>query len=151
MSLQDQLQADLRDAMKARDALRVSVLRLLRGELRNTEIAKGAPLSEDEVIQGVTREAKRRREAIEQFGKGGRDDLVQKETAELQILSQYLPEQMDEAEVEGIAREVISELHAGSKTDKGRVMNALMQRVRGRADGRLVSQVVDRLLDSGSV
>jgi len=150
MSLRERLDDDLKTAMKARDTVRVSVLRLLRSEVRYAEIAKGAPLTEDELIQAVAKESKRRREAIEQFQKASRTDLVDKETAELRILSEYLPEQLDEAGIIGIAQEVISEQHAASKSDKGRVMGALMQRVRGRADGRLVNQVVDRLLESGS-
>lgn len=150
MSLQERLIDDMKAALKAGDALRLSVIRLLRSELQNMEIAKGAPLTDDEIIQGVVREAKRRREAIEQFQKAGRADLVEKETAELKVLSQYLPEQLDEAEIVGIAQEVISELQATSKADKGKVMGALMQRVRGRADGRLVNQIVDRLLASSS-
>jgi len=150
MLLWEKLANDMKAAMKARDALRVSVIRLVRSEVRNAEIAKGAPLTEDEVIQVVAKEAKRRREAIEQFQKGNRADLVEKETAELQLLLQYLPEQLDQAEVVRIAREVISELQAASKSDKGKVMSVLMQRVRGRADGKLVSQIVDSLLGGSS-
>ncbi len=150
MLLWEKLADDMKAAMKAGDALRVSVIRLVRSEVRNAEIAKGAPLTEDEVMQVVAKEAKRRREAIEQFQKGNRTDLVEKETAELQILSQYLPEQLDQAEVVRIAREVISELQAASKSDKGKVMSVLMQRVRGRADGKLVSQIVDSLLEGSS-
>jgi len=149
--LRERLADDMKAALKAGETLRLSAIRLLRSELRNMEIAKRAPLTEDEVIQGVAKEAKRRREAIEQFQKAGRTDLVEKEAAELHVLSQYLPEQLDEAEIVSIAQEVISELQAASKADKGRVMGALMQRVRGRADGRLVNQIVDRLLDSSSV
>jgi len=150
MLLWEKLANDMKAAMKARDALRVSVIRLVRSEVRNAEIAKGAPLTEDEVMQVVAKEAKRRREAIEQFQKGNRADLVEKETAELQLLLQYLPEQLDQAEVVRIAREVISELQAASKSDKGKVMSVLMQRVRGRADGKLVSQIVDSLLGGSS-
>lgn len=147
MTLRERLDEDLKAAMKAHDALKVSVIRLARSEIRNMEIAKGAPLIEDDVLQVLGREVKRRREAIEQFQKGGRADLVDKETAELQLLSEYLPQQLSEAEIVGIAQEVISELHAASKADKGRVMSVLMQRVRGRADGKLVSETVDRLLE----
>jgi len=150
MLLWEKLANDMKAAMKARDALRVSVIRLVRSEVRNAEIAKGAPLTEDEVMQVVAKEAKRRREAIEQFQKGNRADLVEKETAELQLLLQYLPEQLDQAEVVRIAREVISELQAASKSDKGKVMSVLMQRVHGRADGKLVSQIVDSLLGGSS-
>lgn len=150
MSLRDQLTEDMKAALKAGDSLKVSVIRLVKSEIRNTEIAKGQTLTDDDILQVISRETKRRREAIEQFTKGGRNDLVEKETAELEVLSQYLPQQLDEAEIAGIAREVISELHATSKADKGKVMSALMPRVRGRADGRLVSEVVDRLLESNS-
>ena len=150
MSLQERLVDDMKAAMKSGDALRVSVIRLLRSEIRNAEIAKGQPLTDDELVQVVARESKRRREAIEQFQKGGRADLVDKETAELHILSRYLPEQLDEGEIVGIAREVISELQAMSKADKGRVMGVMMQRVRGRADGKLVNRLVDSLLESSS-
>jgi len=150
MSLQERLVDDMKAAMKSGDALQVSVIRLLRSEIRNTEIAKREPLTEDELVQVVARESKRRREAIEQFQKGGRADLVDKETAELHILSCYLPEQLDEGEIVGIAREVISELQAMSKADKGRVMGVMMQRVRGRADGKLVNRLVDSLLESSS-
>lgn len=150
MSLWERLDDDMKAAMRARDSLRLSVIRLLRSEIRNAEIAKGAALTEDELIQVTARESKRRREAIEQFQKGGRVDLVDKETAELQILSGYLPEQLGEAEIIGIAREVIAELHAASKADKGRVMGTLMQRVRGRVDGRLAGEIVDRLLEGSS-
>lgn len=148
MLLRDKFDNELKAAMKAGDALKVSVLRLLKSEIRNAEIAKGSALTEDELVQTVAKESKKRREAIEQFQKAGRADLVDKETAELRILSDYMPEQLDEAEIVGIVQEVISELHATSKTDKGRVMSALMQRVRGKADGKLVSQVVDHLLES---
>lgn len=151
MSLRNRFDEDLKTAMKAGDSLKVSVLRLLKSEIKYTEIANGKPLADDELIQVVSKEGKKRRESIEQFQKAGRTDLVDKETAELQILSEYMPEQIGEADIIGIAREVISELHATSKADKGKVMSAMMQRTRGRADGKLVSQVVDRLLEGDSV
>jgi uncharacterized protein len=148
MPLREQLDNEMKAAMKAKDSLKLSVIRLLRSEIRNAEIAKREELNEDEVLQAVVRESKRRRESIEQFEKAGRIDLVEKESAELKILSGYMPEQLDEQEIEGIAREVILELQAVSKADKGRVMGALMPRVRGKADGRLVTMIVDRLLES---
>jgi len=148
MSLRERLNEDMKAALKSGDALQLSVIRLLRSELRNAEIAKGEPLSEDEANQVVAKEVKKRRESIEQFQKGGRTDLVEKETTELNVLLRYLPQQLGEAEIAGIAQEVISELHVTSKADKGKVMSALMPRVRGRADGKLVNQIVDRLLES---
>lgn len=150
MSLRIRLDEDMKTALKNKDSLQLSVIRLLRSELKNAEIAKGALLTEDEVVQVVAREAKKRRESIEQFAKGGRADLAEKEAAELKVLSKYLPEQLGDNEIAGIAQEVISELHATSKADKGKVMAALMPRVRGRADGKLVNQIVDRLLESTS-
>ena len=148
--LREQLDDDLKSAMKSREALRLSVLRMLKSAARYAEIEKGETLSDDDVLQVVARECKRRRESIEQFEKGNRPDLVAKESAELEILKRYLPEQLDETEVIGIAREVISELHAASKADKGKVMGALMQKVRGKADGRLVNRIVDELLEGSS-
>ena len=148
--LREQLDDDLKSAMKSRDALRLSVLRMLKSAARYAEIEKGETLSDDDVLQVVARECKRRRESIEQFEKGNRPDLVAQEKAELEILKRYLPEQLDETEVIGIAREVISELHAASKADKGKVMGALMQKVRGKADGRLVNRIVDELLEGSS-
>lgn len=147
MSLPERLSEDLKSAMKKRDTPKVSVIRLARSEIRNTEIAKGGPLTDQELIEVLARESKRRREAMEQFQKAGRTDLADKEAAELCILAEYLPQQLSEAEITGIAEEVIAELRATSKADKGKVMSALMQQVRGRADGKLVSQVVDRMLE----
>ncbi len=150
MSLREKLVEDLKAAMRAGDTLKVAVIRLARSEIQNAEIAKARSLTDEELVEVLAREAKRRREAIEQFRKGGRTDLVDKEAAELRILEGYLPQQLSEAEITGIAQEVIAELHATCKADKGKVMSALMQRVRGRADGKLVSQVVDRMLEGSS-
>ena len=151
MSMRERLSEDLKSAMKTGDTLRVSVIRLAMSEMRNTEISKGRARTEEESLEVFTREGKKRREAIEQYEKAGRADLSEKESAELRILEEYLPEQLEEAEITGIVQEVISELQAASKADKGRVMSALMPRFRGRADGKLVSQVVDRMLDGSSV
>lgn len=150
MSLHERLSQDLKTAMKTGDRLKVAVIRLARSEIQNVEIAKGRSLADEELIEVLVRESKRRREAIEQFRKAGRTELADKEAAELRILAEYLPQQLSEAEITGIAREVISELHATCKADKGKVMSALMQRVRARADGKLVSQVVDRMLEGSS-
>jgi len=150
MTLRERLDNDLKSAMKSGDSLRVSVLRMLRSEIRYKEIEKGETLSDQDIEQTIAKEAKKRQEAIDQYSNAGRTDLSDKETSEKQILSEYLPEQMDEAQIRGIAREVISELHATSKADKGKVMGALMPKVRGKADGALVNRVVDQLLESNS-
>lgn len=151
MSLRERLETDLKTAMKAGETLKVSVIRMARSEMRNAEIAKGSSLVEDEVVQILSKEAKKRREAIEQFQKGGRSDLVELERSELQILGEYLPEQLDDSKIVDVTREVISELHATSKADKGKVMSAVMQRVKGRAVGKTVNRIVDHLLEGDPV
>ncbi|MDO8588780.1 MAG: GatB/YqeY domain-containing protein [Armatimonadota bacterium] len=146
MPLSEKLLDDMKSAMKARDELKVSTLRLARSAVKNAEIDKGRDLTDDEVTEILGREVKRRREAIEGYEKGGRQELVDKERRELAILSEYLPKQLDEAEIEKIAREVAAELGADGAKDKGRMMSAVMPRVRGRADGKIVTQIVDRVL-----
>lgn len=146
MRLAEKLLDDIKTAMKGRDELKVSTLRLARASIRNAEIDKGRDLTDEEVLETIAREAKRRREAIEGYEKGGRQELVDKERRELEILNQYLPEQLDEVEIEKVVKEVAAELGIVGAKDKGRMMGALMPRVRGRADGKLVNQVVDHVL-----
>ena len=146
MPLAGKLLDDMKTAMKARDELKVSTLRLARSAIGNAEIEKGRNLTDEEIIETLARESKRRREAIECYEKGGRQDLVAKESKELAILGEYLPKQLDEAEVEKVVREVAAEVGAVSAKDKGRMMSVVMPRFRGRADGKLVTQVVDRVL-----
>lgn len=132
--------------MRTRDEVKLSTIRLVRSAIKNQEIDKGRDLSDDEVVTVLMSEAKKRREAVEGAEQAGRDDIATKERAELDVLKQYLPEQIGESELEEIVRGIITEVRATGKKDKGRVMPVLMQRVRGRADGRLASEVVDRLL-----
>ncbi|MDO8683092.1 MAG: GatB/YqeY domain-containing protein [Armatimonadota bacterium] len=146
MPLAEKLLDDLNIAMKARDELKVSTLRLARSAVKNAEIDKGRSLTDEEITEAITCESKRRREAIEEYQKAGRQELADKERMELAILSEYLPEQMDEAEIEKIVKEVAEETGAVSMKDKGRMMSAIMPRVRGRADGKIVNQIVDRIL-----
>jgi uncharacterized protein len=146
MPLAEKLLDDMKTAMKARDELKVSTLRLARSAIGNAEIDKGRNLTDEEIIETLARESKRRRESIDSYEKGGRQDLAAKESKELAILSEYLPKQLDEAEVEKVIREVAAELGAVSAKDKGRMMSAAMPRFRGRADGKLVTQIVDRVL-----
>jgi uncharacterized protein YqeY len=148
MSLKDKLQEDLKTAMKARDESRVSTIRLALAAVKNTEIDRGQELTDDETMEVLAREAKRRREAIEGAEKAGRPDFAEREQKELEILTVYLPKQLGEDEIDRIAQEVITEVGATSMKDRGKVMSALMQRVRGRADGKVVSQVVERALQS---
>ena len=146
MSLSQKLQEDMKLAMKSRDALRLSTIRLLRSSVGYARIDKGEELTDDEVLQVLSREAKRRREAIEAAEAGKRSDVADRERAELEIINGYLPEQLDEAAIEVIAREIAAELGANQPKDMGKVMGPLMQRIRGRADGKLAGSVVERIL-----
>ena len=146
MSLVEKLLEDMKLAMKSRDALRLSTIRLLRSSVSYARINKGEELTDDEVLEVLSREAKRRREAIEAAVSGGRSDIADKEQAELDIISEYLPKQFDESEIEAIAREVVAEVGATDLKDRGKVMGPLMQRIRGRADGKMAGQVVEKIL-----
>lgn len=144
--LQERLAADLKQAQKAGDRARVSVLRLVRAGVKNAEIAKGTPLDDAGVIDVITREVKQHRESITEFAKGNRQDLVAREEAELATLWEYLPKQMSREEVVAVARQVIEQVGARGSGDKGKVMSQLMPQLKGRVDGHEVSDVVAELL-----
>lgn len=146
MSQKDKLQENMKTAMKARDELRVSTIRLAISAVKNAEIDRGRELTDEEVTEVLAKEAKSRREAIEGAKQAGRADIAEKEGKELEVLTEFLPKQLGEDEIEQIVKEVVAEVGAVDMKDRGRVMSALMQRVRGRADGKLVSQVVERAL-----
>jgi uncharacterized protein YqeY len=140
--LRDQIAEDMRTAMKAREQVRVETLRMLMSSVKNAEVEKLHALSDDEVLDVVAREAKRRRESIEAFGNAGRAELVAKEQAELAVLETYMPEGLSEAEVRAFVEEAIAETGAQSPKEMGLVMKALMPKVKGRADGAVVSSIV---------
>ncbi|MBU1633007.1 GatB/YqeY domain-containing protein [bacterium] len=142
MSLKEQLQKDMVTAMKARDELRVNVIRLLRGMIRKLEIDQKKDLDDKDVIGVLTNAAKQRREAIKAYADGGRDDLVKQEEAELVIISEYLPEAMGMDELEQIITNIITETGATSMKDIGKVMPKVMQQVKGRTDGSQVQAMV---------
>ncbi|MCL4516703.1 MAG: GatB/YqeY domain-containing protein [Firmicutes bacterium] len=146
MSLQEKLQEDLKAAMKSKDSRRLSVIRLAKAAIKNTEIAKKKELGDDEVLEVLNREVKQRRDAIPEFQKGNRPDLVESLEAEIAILMEYLPQQMSEEEIRQAAKEAVAAVGAKDARDMGKVMGALMPKVRGKADGRLVNQVVKELL-----
>ena len=146
MSLREQLDADLLKAVRSKDELRRSALRLIKASLQSDEKSLGKALGDDGVIQVLSREAKRRRESIDAFQKGNRPDLVEREEAELALISSYLPQQLSAEEITEIARSVIGETGAGGPGDRGKVMGKLMPQVKGKADGKLVSQIVGELL-----
>ncbi len=144
--LQDRIQADLLEATRRRDAIARETLRMLRSAIRYAEVERGRRLEEAEVYEVIARQIRQRRESIAEFEKGGRPDLAAKERSELEILERYLPAQLSREEVAELARQVIAEVGAAGPRDIGKVMARLMPRVRGRAEGRLVSAVVQELL-----
>jgi hypothetical protein len=146
MPLKEQLQGDLKDAMRQGDKTRRDTLRLVLASLHNAEIEARDELDDDGVLAVLTKEAKQRRESIEEFRKGDREDKAADEEAELEVISSYLPEALSREEIVAAAKEVIEESGASSMQDIGKVMPALMQRLQGRADGREASEVVRELL-----
>ncbi|GBD10845.1 hypothetical protein HRbin23_00495 [bacterium HR23] len=146
-TLQERVQKDMQDAMRRGDTLRRDVLRLLRSAFAYEQIARGHPLSDQEAVAVLQREVKQRRESIDAFRAGGREDLAAKEERELAILLEYLPQQLSREELVDLARRVIQETGAKGPADKGKVMGRLMPQVRGRADGATVNAVVSALLE----
>lgn len=138
----DQIQSDLKQAQLDRDEIKVSTLRMLISEIQNAKIAKGADLSDEEIISSVQKEAKKRRESVEAFKKGGRERLVLKEEAELKILSAYLPVQLSDEELTKLVEQAITETGASSIKDMGKVIGFVMSKAVGKADGLKVSAVV---------
>jgi uncharacterized protein YqeY len=143
MSLTEQLQADMKTAMRDGDAQRRDTLRMAIAAVQNAEKEKREPLSDDEALAVLIKQVKTRRESIKAYRDAGRDDLADKEQAEIDVLAPYLPEQLDEAEVRALVTEAIASTGATSPKDMGRVMGALMPKVKGRADGKLVSSLVN--------
>ncbi|MFP3899112.1 MAG: GatB/YqeY domain-containing protein [Dehalococcoidia bacterium] len=146
MALKDTIQEALKEALKRQQRTQVSTLRLLLSEIKNAEIAQQKPANDNKVLEVIAREAKHRRESIEAFKLGNRGDLVAQEEAELAILMSYLPQQMSRAEITAAAQEVIDAVAARGPNDKGRVMSQLMPQLKGRADGKEVSEIVAELL-----
>lgn len=146
MALKDQLNADLKDALRAGETTRKGTLRLLLAAIHNAEIAQLKALDNDASLAVVRKEIKQRRESIEEYGKAGRDDLVSVEEAELAILTTYLPPQMSNEEITQVARRIISQVDARGPADKGKVMPVIMAELRDHADGREINAAVTELL-----
>jgi uncharacterized protein YqeY len=144
MSLQARLTEDMKQAMKEREAgkFRLSVIRMARAAIKYLEIDKKRELTDEEVLEILAREVKMRRDAMEEFKKAGRDDLVNTAQDEIAILSAYLPKQLDESEIRQLVSTVIAEVGAVTEKDLGKVMSALMPKVKGRSDGKLVNTIV---------
>ncbi len=141
--------ADLKKAMKGGDKTRLEVIRMVRAGIKNAEIAKQKSLGDPDVLDVISREVKQRRESIAEFKKADRQDLLDKEEAELAILLEYLPQQMSREEVVAEAHRVIEEMGARGPGDKGKVMQRLIAELKGKAEGRDINEVVTELL-SGS-
>jgi uncharacterized protein YqeY len=148
MSLKDKLANDLKDAIRQSDESRKNAIRMATWAIKNAEVAKGAALSDADVLGIIGKEAKGRRDSIAEFKKAARQDLVDKEQAELEFLQAYLPAQMGRDEITQAARDVVAEVGAGGPRDKGKVMPVLMSRLAGRAEGREINEVVTDILAS---
>lgn len=147
-NLKPKLTDDLKQAMKDGDKVKRSAIRLLMTAINNAEIARRAPLEDADILGIITKEVRQRRESIEAFKQGNRQDLVAQEEAELAILQEYLPQQMTREEVAEAARRVIEEVGALGLGDKGKVMPKLIAQLKGRADGQEINAVVSELLAS---
>ena len=146
MSLKDQLNESMKTAMKARDTLRLSAVRMILSMVKNREIDQKKDLNDQDVIEVISTLAKQRRESIRMYGEGNRPDLVEKEEAELEVLLGFLPAQLSSTEIEALVDRIISETGAQGAGDMGRVMKALTPLTAGKADGKTVSDTVKKKL-----
>ena len=146
MNLQERLMADLKDAMRSQDATRRDPIRMVRAAVQNAEIELQRPLTDTEVEQVISREVKRREEAVMLFRQGKREDLVAQEEAQLVVIKAYLPKQLGEEQVRQVIAQVLSDLGASSIKEMGPVMKETLKRLQGQADGRLVNQLVRDML-----
>jgi uncharacterized protein len=146
LNILDQLNQDMKDAMRSRDKQRLSVIRSVKSSLQNESINKGQELTDDEILTVLNREMKQRKESLHEFEQADRQDLVIKTNAEIQVLSEYMPSQLSDEELRQIVHETIEQVGAQSKSDMGKVMGAIMPKVKGRADGSEVKQLVHQSL-----
>ena len=146
MTLRERLRDDTTAAMRSGDALRRDVLRMVQNAIYNADKAKHTTMSDDEIVGVITREVKTRRESVEAFHKGGREDLVAKEEAEIAILRDYLPEALSDDELQALVDEGVAATGATSARDLGKVMGWLSPKIRGRADGKVASGLVAQAL-----
>ncbi|NLE51815.1 MAG: GatB/YqeY domain-containing protein [Chloroflexi bacterium] len=146
MPIKERIQDDLKTAMKSGDTQRREILRLLMSAFKQVEVDRRTTLSDDDAIDLLGSEAKKRREAIEEMTRAGRTELAAQEQYELEVIESYLPEQLGRDEIARLVDEAIAETGASGVRDMGRVMSAVMPRVRGQADGKMVSEVVRQKL-----
>lgn len=146
MSLLEQLTNDMKEAMKAKDKVTLGVVRMVKSSVSNEQIKLGHDLTADEELAVLSREMKQRVEELESYKDADREDLAEEIQGQIDVLKRYMPEQMSEEEVVAVVKETIAEVGASSKADLGKVMGALMPKVKGKADGKLVNQTVQSLL-----
>jgi uncharacterized protein YqeY len=146
LSIVEQLDKEFKEALKSRNELKVSVIRMIKASLKNKSIEKMVPLAEDDEVAVLSSLAKQRRESIEQFTLAGRTDLVEKEKKELEIIQSYLPKQLTAEEIDNIILSAIKESNASSQSDMGKVMKIVAPKIKGVADGKVVSERVKELL-----
>ncbi|HSQ77787.1 MAG TPA: GatB/YqeY domain-containing protein [Nitrospirota bacterium] len=146
MGLREKIDTDTKEALKSGAKDKLSTLRMLNAALKNKQIDKRRSLTEEEVFETVRSLIKQRKDSIEQFAKGGRQDLVDKETAEVAVLEVYLPQQLSREELEVMVRDAVAQTGAQGARDMGKVMKALIPMVGGRADGKLLSELVKNVL-----
>jgi uncharacterized protein YqeY len=148
MSLAEKISNDFKKALKSREKIKVSVLRMIKATIKNKEIEKGDSLSDDEIMGVLKSFVKRTNESIEQFSKGGRSDLVEKEQKEQKIIQDYLPKQLGEDEISKLIKDTISEVGATGSKDMGTVMKTVMAKAKGQVDGKLVNNIVKSMLEA---
>jgi uncharacterized protein YqeY len=149
VDLKAKLNQDLKEALKAKDEAKLRTVRMLLAAIKNFEVEKMGPATDEEIFQIMSKEIKKRQEAIEMYEKGGRPDLAQAEKQEIEVIQSYIPNQLSEEEIRELARKVISEMNLKSPKDVGTAMKVIMPQVKGRADGKFVNKIVSELL-SGS-
>lgn len=148
MSLLQQLKTDMITAMKNRDKETLGVVRMLKASVQNAQIEAGHDLTPDEEVAVMSREYKQRKESLAEFEKAGRQDLVDKTNNELKVVEKYMPKQLSAADVEQVVKETVQQVNAGSMKDFGKVMGAVMPKVKGQADGKVVNQTVKKILSN---
>ncbi len=142
MEIQNRLSEDLKTAMKAKEKIKVETIRMVRAQLKDFQIAKRDELTQEDEISVLTNAAKKRKEALELYEKSDRQDLIEQEKQELEIISAYLPAQLSKEEVEKVVLKVMEEVGASSPQDLGKVMGATMKDLKGKADGKMVQEIV---------
>lgn len=142
MSLKQKLQEDLKSSMKNKDTVRKSVVTLIRASIKQYEVDNRVELDDEGIIDIISKQMKQRRDSLEEFAKANRQDLVSETESEIEVLKEYLPQQLSEEELNKIVKETISELRATSMKDMGKIMSAMMPKVKGRADGKQINELV---------